>query len=182
MAQRQQIEALLLAADSHIRVSELANFFALSGQVVLEHLQALKAAYAKTPLSLQQTASGWRFVIRPEYTAVMSSFYATKPKTLSPALLETLAIIAYNQPVTRADIEQIRGVATRNATIATLLDIGWIQKRGTKQAPGRPALFVTTKQLLDDLGLESLHNLPSLDGRVIDEPLTPAAVDTPAVF
>lgn len=168
------IEALLLTADSPIATEDLAHFFDLAGEQVEASLQEIATKHRDTALFLQQTASGWRLCLRKQFSDLLARFYATKPQNLSPALLETLAIIAYQQPVTRADIEHIRGVTTSSHIISNLLDLGWIQQKGKKVAPGRPALFATTSQLLDDLGLCSLADLPPIESLALQEQSTQA--------
>jgi segregation and condensation protein B len=109
-----------------------------------------------------QLASGWRFQTRPEYQVVLERLKEERPPKYSRAVLETLAIIAYRQPVTRGDIEDIRGVAVSPNVIKTLESRGWIDIVGHRDTPGRPALFATTRSFLDDLGLRSLTELPAL--------------------
>jgi segregation and condensation protein B len=108
-------------------------------------------------------ASGWRFQSRPEMRAYLDRLNPEKPPKYSRAVLETLAIVAYRQPVTRGDIEDIRGVAVGSPIVKQLEDRGWIEAIGHREAPGRPALYATTRQFLDDLGLTSLDQLPALD-------------------
>ena len=116
-------------------------------------------------VELVALASGWRFQSRPEMREYLDRLNPEKPPKYSRAVLETLAIIAYRQPVTRGDIEDIRGVTVGSQIIKQLEDRGWIEAIGYREAPGRPALFATTRQFLDDLGLASLDQLPLLDGR-----------------
>lgn len=113
-------------------------------------------------VELTQVASGWRFQARPEMQVYLDRLNPQKPPRYSRAVLETLAIIAYHQPVTRGDIEEIRGVAVASTILKTLEARGWIEAVGTRDTPGRPELFATTKQLLDDLNLRTLQALPSL--------------------
>ncbi|MGC5297126.1 SMC-Scp complex subunit ScpB, partial [Klebsiella pneumoniae] len=115
-------------------------------------------------VELVQVASGWRFQSRPEMRQYLDRLHPEKPPRYTRAALETLAIIAYRQPVTRGDIEDIRGVTVSSQIIKQLEDRGWIDTIGYRDAPGRPALYATTKQFLDDLGLSSLDQLPALDG------------------
>jgi segregation and condensation protein B len=114
-------------------------------------------------VELIQLASGWRFRTRVEYLPYLDRLSPEKPPKYSRAVLETLAIIAYRQPVTRGDIEEIRGVAVNANIVKTLEERGWIDVVGHRDTPGRPALFATTKQFLDDLGLRSVSELPSLE-------------------
>ncbi len=115
-------------------------------------------------VELVALASGWRFQSRPELREFLDRLNPEKPPKYSRAVLETLAIVAYRQPVTRGDIEDIRGVAVGSQIVKQLEDRGWIEAIGHREAPGRPALYATTRQFLDDLGLESLSRLPALDG------------------
>ena len=110
-----------------------------------------------------QLASGWRFQTRPEYQVYLDRLKEEKPPRYSRAVMETLAIIAYRQPVTRGDIEDIRGVAVSPNVLKTLESRGWVDIVGHRDTPGRPALFATTRRFLDDLGLRSLSELPALE-------------------
>jgi len=109
-------------------------------------------------------ATGWRFQSRPEMREFLDRLNPEKPPRYSRAVMETLAIVAYRQPVTRGDIEDVRGVAVGSQIVKQLEDRGWIEAIGYREAPGRPALYATTRQFLDDLGLASLDQLPMLDG------------------
>ncbi len=121
-------------------------------------------------MALLQVASGWRFQARPEYQRYLDRLNPEKPPKFSRAVLETLAIIAYRQPVTRGDIEEIRGVTLSAHILKNLEERGWVDVVGHKEVPGRPALYATTKTFLDDLGLRALSELPPLeDPGVIDE-------------
>src|SRR5207247_4388059 len=115
-------------------------------------------------VELVALATGWRLQSRPEMREYLDRLNPEKPPKYSRAVMETLAIIAYRQPVTRGDIEEIRGVAVASTIIKQLEDRGWVEAIGYREAPGRPALLATTRQLLDDLGLQSLDQLPELDG------------------
>jgi len=114
-------------------------------------------------VELVALASGWRFQSRPEMREFLDRLHPEKPPRYSRAALETLAIVAYRQPVTRGDIEEIRGVTVSSQIIKQLEDRGWIEAIGHREAPGRPALYATTRQFLDDLGLASLEQLPAID-------------------
>ena len=133
-------------------------------------LDDLRRDWAKRGVELVQLATGWRFQTRPEYQAFLDRLKNEKPPKYSRAVMETLAIIAYRQPVTRGDIEDIRGVAVSPNILKTLEGRGWIDAVGHRDAPGRPALYATTTKFLDDLGLRSLSELPPLTEieRVID--------------
>jgi len=126
-------------------------------------LEELRQDWRDRGVELVSLASGWRFQSRPEMKAYLDRLSPEKPPKYSRATLETLAIIAYRQPVTRGDIEEIRGVAVNSQTIKMLEDRGWIDVLGHREVPGRPALLGTTKQFLDDLGLASLAQLPPLE-------------------
>jgi segregation and condensation protein B len=108
-------------------------------------------------------ASGWRFRVKPEYQSFLDRISSEKPPRYTRAVLETLAIVAYRQPVTRGDIEEIRGVAVSPPTLKALEERGWIETVGHRETPGRPALFATTRKFLDDLNLRSLEELPPLE-------------------
>jgi segregation and condensation protein B len=125
-------------------------------------LQELAADWTGRGVELVALASGWRFQSRPEMREFLDRLNPEKPPKYSRAVLETLAIVAYRQPVTRGDIEDIRGVAVGTQIVKQLEDRGWIESIGHREAPGRPALYATTRQFLDDLGLASLEHLPAL--------------------
>jgi segregation and condensation protein B len=126
-------------------------------------LQSLQLDWAQRGVELVQVATGWRFQSRPEMRHYLDRLHPEKPPRYSRATLETLAIIAYRQPVTRGDMEDIRGVTINSLIIKQLEDRGWVEVIGHRETVGRPALFATTRQFLDDLGLGSLDQLPLLD-------------------
>lgn len=179
------MEAALLAAPAPLPVAALRRLFdvdpgAEEARCLLDELQA---DWSGRSAELVQVATGWRFQTRPEYQVYLDRLKEEKPPRYSRAVLETLAIVAYRQPVTRGDIEDIRGVAVSPNVIKTLESRGWIDVVGHREVPGRPALFATTKRFLDDLGLRSLSELPSLTEieRIVDlvelsptEPAIPA--------
>ena len=132
-------------------------------------LEELGRECAGRGIELVSLASGWRFQSRPEMASYLARLNPERPPRYSRAVMETLAIIAYRQPVTRGDIEDIRGVAVATSIVKQLEDRGWIESIGYREAPGRPALLATTRHFLDDLGLASLDQLPTLDGTG-DEP------------
>jgi segregation and condensation protein B len=180
------LEAALLASAEPIAIGELRRLFdeEYSPDLIRRLLEELQEAWADRGVELLQVASGWRFQVRPEYQHHLDRLNPQKPPKYSRAVLETLAIIAYRQPVTRGDIEEIRGV-TVSANILRVLEArGWVDIVGHRETPGRPALYSTTKLFLDDLGLRSLDELPGLDdlGSLIEqelpglsaEPSTPA--------
>ncbi len=158
------LEAALLVAGEPVAVAQLSKLFdpPLEQEVIRNLLEDLKAAWADRSVELAQVASGWRFQARPEIQPYLERLSPEKPPRYSRAAMETLAIIAYQQPVTRGDIEAIRGVAVSTNVIKTLEDRQWIEAVGHRETPGRPALYATTKNFLDDLGLRSLAELPPL--------------------
>ena len=161
---KRALEAVLLAASEPMAVNELKKIFdgELSADIVRNLLDELRAEWSGRSVELALVASGYRFRIKPDYQKYIDRLSNEKPPRYSRAVLETLAIIVYRQPVTRGDIEDIRGVAVSPHILKTLEDRGWIDEIGHKDAPGRPALFATTKHFLDDLNLLSLDELPPL--------------------
>ena len=159
------LEAALLAAQQPLTVSDLRKMFVeeIAPEVVRKLLDELRVEWTPRPAELVQLASGWRFRTRPEYLSHLGRLNPEKPPKYSRAVLETLAIIAYRQPVTRGDIEDIRGVSVATQVIKVLEERGWVDAVGHRDTPGRPALFATTKKFLDDLGLRSLTELPPLE-------------------
>ena len=159
------LEAALLAAREPLSPSDLKKMFdeTLSTDTLRKLLDQLREEWAGRPLELIQLASGWRFRTRAEFLPYLERLNPERPPKYSRAVLETLAIIAYRQPVTRGDIEEIRGVAVNTNVVKTLEERGWIDVVGHRDTPGRPALFATTKKFLDDLGLRSVSELPPLE-------------------
>lgn len=159
------LEAALLAAREPMTTSDMKQMFDddVSTDTLRKLLDQIREDWAERPVELVQLASGWRFRTRPEYLPYLERLNPEKPPKYSRAVLETLAIIAYRQPVTRGDIEDIRGVTVNSNVIKTLEDRGWIDVVGHRDTPGRPALFATTKQFLDDLGLRAVSELPPLE-------------------
>ena len=159
------LEAALLASQEPMGIAELKRLF--DGEVGADTLKALLAELAEEwsgrAVGLVSLASGWRFQTRPEFQPYIERLSPEKPPRYSRAVMETLAIIAYRQPVTRGDIESIRGVTVSTQIIQTLENRGWIDVVGHRETPGRPALYATTKRFLDDLGLRSLEELPPLE-------------------
>ncbi len=158
------IETALLAAAAPLPVATLRRLFEddPGADFVRRLLDELRGDWDGRGIELVQTAGGWRFQTRPEYQVFLDRLKDEKPPKYSRAVLETLAIIAYRQPVTRGDIEEIRGVAVSPNVLKTLESRGWIDEVGHRDTPGRPALFATTRRFLDDLGLRSLTELPAL--------------------
>jgi segregation and condensation protein B len=158
------LEAALLTAERPLPLTELRRLFAdeLNADTLRLLLDELRSDWNGRGVELVALASGWRFQSRPAMRVYLDRMNAEKPPRYSRAVLETLAIIAYRQPVTRGDIEDIRGVTVSPQVIKSLEERGWIEAIGHREAPGRPALFATTRSFLDDLGLRSLEELPPL--------------------
>lgn len=158
------IEAVLLASPEPLPVPELRKAFEEDpgSELLRKLLDELRAQWEGRGVELVQTAGGWRFRTRPDVQAHIDRLKQERPPRYSRAVLETLAIIAYRQPVTRGDIEDIRGVAVSANIIKVLEARGWIDTVGHREVPGRPALYATTKRFLDDLGLRGLAELPPL--------------------
>ncbi len=161
------LETALLCADEPMKIGDLRKLFTdleeVDNDVIKQQLQVLQDEWAEKGLELSELASGWRFQSRPEMQKYLERLNPEKPPKYSRAVMETLAIIAWRQPVTRGDIEDIRGVTVSSQIIKTLEERGWIDVLGHRDAPGRPALLGTTKQFLDDLGLKALDDLPALE-------------------
>ena len=159
------LETALLTAQQPLPLSELRRLFAdeLNADTLRTLLDELRRDWTGRGIELVALASGWRFQSAPSMRPYLDRLNPEKPPKYSRAVLETLAIIAYRQPVTRGDIEEIRGVTVSSQVIKALEDRGWVEAIGHREAPGRPALFATTRQFLDDLGLRSLEELPALD-------------------
>ncbi|MDF9392270.1 MULTISPECIES: SMC-Scp complex subunit ScpB [Methylococcus] len=160
------IEAALFAAHRPLSVAELEALFGdderPDAEEIRQALESLAEEYSERPLELRKVASGYRFQVRVAYAPWISRLFEERPGRYSRALLETLAIIAYRQPVTRGQIEEIRGVAVGSGIIRTLTEREWVTVVGHRDVPGRPALFATTPQFLDYFNLESLADLPAL--------------------
>ncbi len=175
------LETALLCADQPMSLSDLRKLFSQE-EVQADDLRRLLALlqldWQDRGLELVNVASGWRFQSRPEMQRYLSRLDPVRPPKYSRAVLETLAIIAWRQPVTRGDIEDIRGVTVSTQIVRTLEERGWIEVLGYRDAPGRPALFGTTHQFLDDLGLKSLDELPPLMDIDATEALAALAFDT----
>jgi segregation and condensation protein B len=159
------LETALLVGQEPLSLHELKKLFdfELSADILRKLLEELRQDWMGRGVELVSVASGWRFQARAEYQKHLDRLNPEKPPRYSRAVMETLAIIAYKQPVTRGDIEDIRGVTVSSQVIKTLEERGWIDAVGHRDVPGRPALFATTKQMLDDLGLRSLEELPQLE-------------------
>ncbi|MGA0612594.1 SMC-Scp complex subunit ScpB [Caldimonas sp. KR1-144] len=160
------LETALICAQQPLPLREMRLLFddQLAPDTIRSLLDELTRDWEDRGVELVALATGWRFQSRPELREYLDRLNPEKPPKYSRATLETLAIIAYRQPVTRGDIEDIRGVTVSSQIIKQLEDRGWVETIGHREAPGRPALFATTRQFLDDLGLASLEQLPALDG------------------
>lgn len=167
------LEAVLLSADRALSMLDLKKVFdeEISHDALLALLHELHVDWQNRPLELVRIASGWRFRTRAEYWPYLARLAPEKPAKYSRAVLETLAIIAYRQPVTRGDIEEIRGVSVATQIIKVLEERGWVDVVGHRDTPGRPALLATTKKFLDDLGLSRVTELPPLE---MMSPLSPS--------
>ena len=159
------LEAALMTSQEPIALADLKKLAGVTSanKLVEELLNQLAEEYSKRGIELTQVASGWRFRSRPEMQEYLGRLNPQKQPRYSRAVMETLAIIAYRQPVTRGDIEEIRGVTVASPILKTLEARNWIEVIGTRDVPGKPELFATTQQLLDDLNLRSLHELPELE-------------------
>lgn len=158
------LEAALLVAGEPVPLAQLARLFEppIDNETIRKLLDELREDWSGRSVELAQVASGWRFQGTPAIQPFLDRLSPEKPPRYSRAVMETLAIIAYQQPVTRGDIEAIRGVAVSTNVITALTDRQWVEVVGHKETPGRPALYATTKAFLDDLGLRSLSELPPL--------------------
>jgi segregation and condensation protein B len=159
------LEAALLASQEPVQVQELKRLFdqELGVDTLRKLLDELRQEWSGRSVELVNLASGWRFQTRAEFAPYVERLLPEKAPRYSRAVMETLAIIAYRQPVTRGDIEDIRGVTVSTQIIQALENRGWIDPVGHRETPGRPALYATTRQFLDDLGLRSLQELPPLE-------------------
>jgi len=181
------LEAALLASQEPLSLADLRRLFddQLAADTLKNLLAELRDEWSARAVELASLASGWRFQTRPEFRPFAEKLQPEKPPRYSRAVLETLAIIAYRQPVTRGDIEDIRGVTVSTQIIQTLESRGWIDAVGHRETPGRPALYATTKTFLDDLGLRSLQELPPLEEiaktlQLEPAPAVPEAANEPA--
>jgi segregation and condensation protein B len=181
------LEAALLAAPEPLQVIELKRLFdqELGVDTLRKLLEELRGEWQGRSVELVSLASGWRFQTRAEFQPYLERLLPEKTPRYSRAVMETLAIVAYRQPVTRGDIEDIRGVTVSSHIIQTLEGRGWIDTVGHRETPGRPALYATTRQFLDDLGLRSLTELPpleeiakTLEPQVALQPANEQAVET----
>ena len=162
------LETALICAAAPMPLNEMRALFnaELGTDTLRRLLDELVDDWQDRGVELVALASGWRFQSRPEMREYLDRLHPEKPAKYSRAAMETLAIVAYRQPVTRGDIEDIRGVTVSSQIVKQLEDRGWIDAIGYREAPGRPALYATTRQFLDDLGLASLDQLPAIDGQL----------------
>lgn len=168
---RRVLETALICAPQPLSLRELGVLFdmELAPDTIKSLLGDLMTEWTGKGVELVQVSTGWRFQSRPEMRAFLDRLHPEKPPRYTRAAMETLAIIAYRQPVTRGDMEDIRGVTINSLIIKQLEDRGWVEVIGHRETVGRPALFATTRQFLDDLGLASLDQLPALDGNEVSE-------------
>lgn len=159
-----QLEAIIFASDAPVSLARLKEAFQdqYSKSELRQLIQQLMDLQHGRSIELVETAQGFRFQVRAKYRQIISQTWPERPTRLSPSLLEILAVVAYHQPVTRADIEQIRGVSNNSQILRTLFDWNWIKESGFRELPGRPALLVTTPQFLNAFGLTSIGQLPPL--------------------
>ena len=176
------LETALLCAHEPLSINDLKKLFVddhgggdVGADTIRQMLGELRIDWADKGIEVVSLSTGWRFQSRPEMKMYLERLNPEKPPKYSRATLETLAIIAYRQPVTRGDIEEIRGVTVNSQTIKMLEERGWIEGIGQRDVPGRPTLFATTKHFLDDLGLTALDQLPPLQ-QVVKENMPPGAL------
>jgi segregation and condensation protein B len=171
------IEASLFAATEPLSTIEIQGLFLLEERpdkhAVRDVINRLQEEYAERPIELVETASGYRFQVKSKYSSWVARLWEEKPVKYSRALLEILAIVAYQQPATRGEIEEIRGVAVSTNIIRTLQEREWVRVIGHKDVPGRPALYATTKEFLDYFNLQTLADLPPL-ASLLDIDLLPS--------
>jgi segregation and condensation protein B len=178
------LETALICTQEPLKIGDLRKLFAddISADTVRNLLEDLRREWSGRGVELVGLASGWRFQSKPAMRTYLDRLHPEKPPRYSRAVLETLAIIAYRQPVTRGDIEEIRGVTVNTQVVKQLEDRNWIEVIGHRDVPGRPALYATTRQFLDDLGLKSLDELPPLDdpsGTLGEQLLAQHAIEFP---
>ena len=172
------VEALLFGAGRPLRLSEIKSLLEIDlGQLELSSikiaLNSLEERYEKSSIELNEVASGYRLQVKQEFSPCLSSLWNDKSQKISKSLMETISIIAYKQPVTRGDIEDIRGVNVSTQTVRTLLERDWIKVSGYRDVPGRPALYATTPNFLNDFNLKKVTELPSLpEIETVDENFT----------
>ena len=178
------LETALICAQQPLPLRDMRSLFddQVGSDTIRTLLDELVRDWEERGVELVALSTGWRFQSRPEMRVYLDRLHPEKPPRYSRATMETLAIIAYRQPVTRGDIEDIRGVTVSSQIVKQLEDRGWIEAIGYREAPGRPALYATTRQFLDDLGLASLDQLPSLDGAPSAEAMQAAGAEQPMLL
>ena len=178
------LETALICAQQPLPLRDMRSLFddQVGSDTIRTLLDELVRDWEERGVELVALSTGWRFQSRPEMRVYLDRLHPEKPPRYSRATMETLAIIAYRQPVTRGDIEDIRGVTVSSQIVKQLEDRGWIEAIGYREAPGRPALYATTRQFLDDLGLASLDQLPSLDGAPSADALQAAGAEQPMLL
>ena len=160
------IESLIFSSTKPISLRELKNFFtdeSISSELIEEVISDIEEKYIDSGVVLKKVSTGYRFQVSEECNKWVSNFYPEKPQKYSRALMETLALIIYKQPITRTEIESVRGVSVSSNIIKTLLERDWVKILGYKDVPGKPAIFGTTKEFLNSHNLASLGQLPKLD-------------------
>jgi segregation and condensation protein B len=162
----QAVEAVLLAAGRPVTIEQIRELFEETQRPAVEEVQAALADLERNleghGIEVREVASGWRVQVRPQHAEVVSHLWQERPSRYSRALLETLALIAYRQPITRSEIEDVRGVTVSSTIMRTLHERNWIRVVGHREVPGRPELLGTTREFLDYFGLKSLDDLPTL--------------------
>jgi segregation and condensation protein B len=178
------LETALICAQQPLPLRDMRSLFddQVGSDTIRTLLDELVRDWEERGVELVALSTGWRFQSRPEMRVYLDRLHPEKPPRYSRATMETLAIIAYRQPVTRGDIEDIRGVTVSSQIVKQLEDRGWIEAIGYREAPGRPALYATTRQFLDDLGLASLDQLPALDGTPSADALQAAGPEQPMLL
>ena len=163
---KDRVEAILFSANRPLSLNSLIDLFEVEDEEkkskIISALYQVKKDYEGKAVELIEVASGYRFQIKQDFSEDVAKLWEVKPLKLSRATLETISIIAYMQPVTRGDIEEIRGVSVATSVVKLLIDQGWAKIKGYRDIPGRPALFITTQKFLDDFSLKSLSELPEL--------------------
>ncbi|CAI8154949.1 MAG: Segregation and condensation protein B [Pseudidiomarina mangrovi] len=179
---KQALEALLFVAEQPLTEAQLLQHFSdslgadvVSRKQLQQTLAELQSDYAERGVQLCKVASGYRFQTRAELGGIISQLWQEKPPRYSQALLETLALVAYRQPITRGDIEAIRGVSVSSQIIKTLQERGWIKVVGHREVPGRPQLYATTNEFLDYFGLQDLSQLPDIPAAATASPIAETA-------
>lgn len=163
---KDRVEAILFSANRPLSLDNIFDLFEVEDEEkkskIISALYQIKRDYEGKAVELVEVASGYRFQIKQNFSEDVAKLWEVKPLKLSRATLETISIIAYMQPVTRGDIEEIRGVSVATSVVKLLIDQGWAKIKGYRDVPGRPALFITTQKFLDDFSLKSLNELPEL--------------------